>query len=97
MDQPLKQWLTGEKYLENEKRFLDEVKKIIVFKGLAFGEKNKNLMKNSGHKLQIFVLNTNTEHCTQNEVFHSGFLQSFQSLTNALVTFSQNIVYLLSF
>ena len=51
-------------------------------------------MKNSGHKLQIFVLNTNTEHCTQNEVFHSGFLQSFQSLTNALVTFSQNIVYL---
>ena len=31
-------------YLENEKSFLD------VFKGLSFGE-NKNLIKNSGHKL----------------------------------------------
>ena len=25
----------------------------IVFEGLAFGEKNKNLIKNSGHKLEI--------------------------------------------
>ena len=31
-------------YLENEKSFLDEIKKIfIVFKGLSFGEKVKNL------------------------------------------------------
>ena len=36
-------------YLENENSFLDEIKSI--FKGLSFGEKNKNLIKNSGHKL----------------------------------------------
>ena len=39
-------------YLENEKSFLDEIKTFfIVFKGLSYGDKNKNLMKNSGHKL----------------------------------------------
>ena len=39
-------------YLENEKSFLDEIKTfLIVFKGLSYGDKNKNLMKNSGHKL----------------------------------------------
>ena len=39
-------------YLENEKSFLDDIKILfIVFKGLPFGEKNKNLIKNSGHKL----------------------------------------------
>ena len=32
--------------LENEKSFLDEIKKIFkVFEGLSFGEKNKNLIK----------------------------------------------------
>ena len=31
-------------YLENEKSFLD-------FKGLSFGQKNKKLIKISGHKL----------------------------------------------
>ena len=40
-------------YLENEKSFLDEVKKIfIVFEGLSFDEKIKIwLVKNSGQKL----------------------------------------------
>ena len=38
-------------YLENEKSFLDEIKNtFIVFEGLSFGE-NRNLIKNSGHKL----------------------------------------------
>ena len=38
-------------YLENEKSFLDEIKKsFIVFERLLFGEK-KNVLKNSGHKL----------------------------------------------
>ena len=37
-------------YLENERSFLDEKKTFfIVFEGLSFGE--KNLIKNSGHKL----------------------------------------------
>ena len=51
MDQALKQWMTGRKrgedgiqkfeYLENEKSFLDEIKKktYIVFEELSFGEK----------------------------------------------------------
>ena len=50
LDQPLKQWLTGKKkgehgnkkneYLENEKSFLDEIKKtFVVFEGLSFGKK----------------------------------------------------------
>ena len=41
-------------YLENEKSFVDETKIIFhVFEGLSFGKKNKNknLIKNSGHKL----------------------------------------------
>ena len=39
-------------YLENEKSFFDEIKNIcIVFEGLTFGDKNKNLIKNSRHKL----------------------------------------------
>ena len=40
-------------YLENEKSFLDEIKNtlFIVFEGLSFGEKNKNLIKNSTYKL----------------------------------------------
>ena len=40
-------------YLEYEKSFLDEIKKtfFIVFEGLSFGEKRKNLIKNSGYKL----------------------------------------------
>ena len=38
-------------YLENEKRFFDEIKTFfIVFEGLSFGEKIK-FDKNSGHKL----------------------------------------------
>ena len=38
-------------YLENKKSFLDEIKTFfIVFKGLSFGEKNKNLTTNSRHK-----------------------------------------------
>ena len=39
-------------YLENEKSFLDEIKKIFfkVFEGLSFSEKKK-LIKNSSHKL----------------------------------------------
>ena len=36
-------------YLQNEKSFLGEIK--IIFKGLSFGQKTKNLIKNSGHKL----------------------------------------------
>ena len=51
LDQALKQQLTGRKkgkggntknkYLENEKSFLDEIKttSFIVFEGLSFGEK----------------------------------------------------------
>ena len=49
MDQPLKQWLTGEKegktkiqnleYIEKEKSLLDEIK--IFFEWLSFGEKLK--------------------------------------------------------
>ena len=36
-------------YLENEKSFLDEIKKfLIVFEGLSFSK--KNLIKNSRHK-----------------------------------------------
>ena len=40
-------------YLENEKSFLDEIKNtlFIVFEGLSFDEKNKNLIKNSTYKL----------------------------------------------
>ena len=40
-------------YLKNENSFLDETKKtfFIVFEGLLFLLKNKNLMENSRHKL----------------------------------------------
>ena len=38
-------------YLEKES-FFDKIKTLfIVFEWLSFGEKNKNLIKNSGHKL----------------------------------------------
>ena len=63
MDQPLKQWLTGKirgedenikfKYLKNEKSFSDEIKNIFQFwKGYHL-VKNKNLIKNSGRKLEL--------------------------------------------
>ena len=53
MEQALKQWLTGSKwekdriqkfeYPENEKIFLNEIKKnFIVFEGVCFGTKQKN-------------------------------------------------------
>ena len=39
-------------YLETERSFSDETKTFfIVFEEPLFGEKNKNLIKNSGHKL----------------------------------------------
>ena len=39
-------------YLKNERGVLDEIKhNFIVFEGLTFGEKIKNLMKSRGHKL----------------------------------------------
>ena len=41
-------------YLETEKSFFDEIKTFfIVFEEPLFGEKNKNLIKNSGHKLEV--------------------------------------------
>ena len=60
LDQPPKQWPTGRKrredgntkYLDKEKSFLDEIKSI--FHSFLLGYrlvKNKNLIKNSGHKL----------------------------------------------
>ena len=39
-------------YLENENSFLDEIKTFsTLFDWLSFGEKNKNLIKNSGQRL----------------------------------------------
>ena len=59
--QPLKQWLTRKrerktktlkfKYLKNEKSFLDEIKNILQFLKSYHLMKDKNLIKNSGHKL----------------------------------------------
>ena len=42
-------------YLENEKSFLNEIKKIIILKSYHLVE-NKNLIKNSGHKLYVMFL-----------------------------------------
>ena len=62
LDQPLKQWLTKRKreedeikkfeYLENEKSFLDKIKKHFshFLKGYHLVI-NKNSIKNGGHKL----------------------------------------------
>ena len=45
-------------YLKNEKSFLDEIKTFfIIFEELSFGEKNKNLIKSSGHKLSVLHKN----------------------------------------
>ena len=39
-------------YLENENSFLDEIKTFsTLFDWLSFGEKNNNLIKNSGQRL----------------------------------------------
>ena len=39
-------------YLEKKRSFINEIKNIfMVFEGLSFGEKNKNLIESSGHKL----------------------------------------------
>ena len=39
-------------YLENENSFLDKIKTFsTLFDWLSFGEKNKNLIKNSGQRL----------------------------------------------
>ena len=49
-----KEWKKLQKieYLEKKKSFFDEIKTFfIVFEELPFGKKNKNLIKNSGHKL----------------------------------------------
>ena len=44
--------LQKSEYLENEKSFLDEIKTFFtVLEGLSFGKKNRNLIKNSGHRL----------------------------------------------
>ena len=60
MYHPLKQWLTGRKegktklqkieYLDKQKSFLDEIKNNFHFLKDNHLVKNKNLIKNSGHK-----------------------------------------------
>ena len=42
-------------YLENEKNFLDEIKNIFQFFSNYNLVKNKNLIKNNGHKLCLIV------------------------------------------
>ena len=61
MDQPLKQWRQAKKegktkiqkfqYLKNKINFLDEIKNIFQFLEGYYLMKNKNLTRNSGHKI----------------------------------------------